>query len=487
MGKSEARPRRRRLSILAAPFVIITIVSFLVLAATRSPDDLEARFTAVPLLAEQLQQLFSDLAKRIRPAVVAVGSTELIEIGSDDEEAGADEPSIDPPGGVKRSSLGSGVIVDPRGYILTNSHVVGSGDNLHVTLWNKRRLGAEVVQRDEALDIALIKVEHPSLEAIPMGDSDRLQVGHWVVAVGNPFGLSHTVSAGIVSALGRSDIGILPHESFIQTDASIHQGNSGGPLVDLGGELIGINTAIYSGPSGSNLGIGFAVPVNLVKGLISRWIDGKDVAFLGIHALNVDDDMASYFRLDERQGAFIASVKEGSPASRAGLKEKDVILRFNGAEVRDAGHLRVLISESEADVVIAMDVLRRGERLALQTSLGRKAPNPQPDVASAAVRRRFESDRNSLGITVSPVNADIASQLGIPDGIGGIAVLEVDLNSPADSKGIRVGDVITEANDVRVQTIRDFREALEGSHTGVMLRILRSGREPSYLFFRKRP
>lgn len=467
------RARRKWAVILAR-----TLLAGVILASsprlTAGPD-------ATPELASRLQSLFSDLADRVRPAVVSIGSTEVVQAPEVSGEV-FQQLLHGQHRELRRNSLGSGVIVDTRGFILTNDHVVGAGGNLRVRLWNNQRLPAVVVQRDATLDIALIKIDHRDLVALPLGSSDKLLVGHWVIAVGNPFGLSHTVSVGIVSAVGRSDIGLLPYESFIQTDASIHQGNSGGPLVNLEGKVVGINTAIYSNSGGANLGIGFAIPINLARALTTRWMAGKKGAFLGVDSLAVDRDMASYYDLDEARGTFVARVEKNSPADRAGVRAKDILLSFNGVALRDVEHLRVLIAQSDTGIPVSLELLRAKHRLTLVARLvpaGRIAGTSPPKVHAAGETKK---SRVGLGITVSTINDEIAARLGISPRPRGIVVLEVAHESPAAAKGIRVGDVIVEVNEIDARNIRQFRDALKRPGKGVMLKIERYGMDRGYVF-----
>ena len=438
------------------------------------------------VLGEDLQALFAGVDESVRPAVVFVTATRILPVSEDD-------PVMDLLSGrreLRQRSLGSGVIIDRRGFILTNAHVVGDSDDLSVKLWDGRGHPARVVQKDEGADIALLKVDAPGLREIPMGDSDDLKVGHWVLAVGSPFGLTQTVSAGIVSAMGRTGLGLLPYESFIQTDAAINQGNSGGPLVDLRGRLVGINTAIVSTGSGMGFGIGFAVPVNLARALVGKWIQGRTSNYLGIKVARIDHDAARYFDLSEPRGALVEKVVKGSPAERDGLEERDVILSFNGAEVRDESHFRFLLAQADAGKPIEVEVLRIGKteprrriRLGLTLTdrdLGSGLPPPRQAVPG--------SGAHMLGITVVALTAELARQLSLPEGMRGVAVIEVDSNSPADAKGVREGDVIVEVNGREVVDVAGLREAMdargkpgEGGDV-VMLRILREGENIGYKF-----
>jgi serine protease Do len=438
-------------------------------------------------LAKDLQDLFAGVAEEVRPAVVFISSTRTIPVPEADAEL---EQFFQGRRATRQRSLGSGVIIDPRGFVLTNHHVVGEAEELLVKSWDGQVWPARVVQKEESADIALLKVEAPNLRSVALGNSDSIRVGHWVVAIGSPFGLTQTVSTGIVSAVGRSDLGILPYESFIQTDASINQGNSGGPLVDLGGRLVGINTAIFSNSCGTSLGIGFAVPINLAQALVEKWIQGKSSSYLGIKPLRMDDDAARYFGLEEDRGVLVEAVAADSPAERGGLKPMDILTRFNGARVRDENHFRYLLARADAGHPLDVEVLRGPEkpprRQELKVTLSEVEPRssapPAAPVADTPRRARM------LGITVSPLTADLARQLSAPEGTAGVAVIDVDLNSTADAKGLREGDIILEVNQQPVKDVAEVMKAMNGSGKDgappsvVLLRILRNGTDSGYKF-----
>jgi serine protease Do len=330
-------------------------------------------------------------------------------------------------------------------------------------------------------------VDAPDLREVPVGDSEDLKVGHWVLAIGSPFGLTQTVSAGIVSAVGRSGLGLLPYESFIQTDAAINQGNSGGPLVDLRGRLVGINTAVFGTPTGGNVGIGFAVPVNLAKALVAKWIQGRSSNYLGIKVGRIDADAAHYYSLPGPQGALVERVVKDSPAQRDGLAERDVILAFNGVEVRDESHFRLLLAGAEAGRPIQVEALRleaggaEHRKLVLTLSDRDLAPSEPPHPESGPPGTRM------LGITVVTLTPDVARQLFLPEGIRGVGIIDVEPNSPADAKGVHEGDIIIEANGKEVGDVESLRAAMDSRGKGVggdvvMLRILRGGENIGYKF-----
>ncbi|MBI4585740.1 MAG: trypsin-like peptidase domain-containing protein [Planctomycetes bacterium] len=460
------------------PFTLAIVLTF-------SPE----RISAVPEknaeFAENLQNLFSQVADRVRPAVVAIGTTEVLQLPESDGEI-FERLFKGPSREMYRQSLGSGVIIDSRGYILTNSHVLGEGNDLMVKLWDDREAPATLVRQEEAIDIALIKIDVPNLLEIPMGNSEDLRVGHWVVAIGSPFGLTQTVSAGIVSALGRSGVGILPYESFIQTDAAINQGNSGGPLVNLQGQVVGINTAMYSDANGGNVGIGFAIPISLAKALVNKWIEGKNSTFLGVVPGRVDEDMAGYYNLSCAAGAFVQSVHEDSPAAQAGIKPKDIILSFGGEEIRNDDHLRVLIARSEDGKPIPVRVFRNQEKLNLEVTLVQRRPNAREQRAENLLKADpVERGRKLLGLTISPIDPELVAQLRLPASTKGLVIAEVNYGSPADRKGIKVSDVIVEVNDMPVGNLKDFHQALELQKRGLMLHLEREGKDAGYFFLKR--
>ena len=429
-------------------------------------------------VALELDETFSSLAEEVRRSVVSIGITresdEAVPEAGDDEGDGDTERER-----WEEESIGSGFIIDPRGFILTNHHLVKGSSDIHVKLHDEREIRARMIQSDPSSDIALIKIDEEGLRPIRIGDSDDARVGQWVLAVGNPFGLTQTVSAGIVSALHRSDLRILPFESFIQTDASINPGNSGGPLVSIRGEAIGINTAMYSNSAGGNQGIGFAIPINLAKTLVDRWIEGKSASFVGLVPARVDPDMARYYGLEAPRGAFVSRVDPDGPAQVAGIRPKDLILAFGKASVRDEGHLRVLIAGSSPGQPVEVEV-RRGKSRETMTVIPREKEIAAPGADSpglAAVPRT-----KLLGITVAQLTPDMADKFGIPRERKGVAVIDLQLGSAAGKKGLRTGDIIVEVNESPVTTLDDLRKALNQSDGVAMVGVVRGVAELAYVF-----
>ena len=355
------------------------------------------------------------------------------------------------------SSLGSGVIIDAAaGYVVTNQHVIGNADEITVRLHDGRSVQAEVIGSDPNADIAVIKIPAQGLTAIHLGNSDRLRVGDFVVAIGNPFGLGQTVTLGIVSALGRSGLGIEDYEDFIQTDASINQGNSGGALVNLRGELIGVNTAIV-GPSGGSVGIGFAIPINMVLALTRQIVEFGEVrrGRLGVVIQDLTRDLAEAFGIDTEHGAVIAQVMPDSAAADAGLKEADVITAVNERPVKGATDLRNIIGLSRSDEEVEIEYFRNGQQTTVRVKL-------RP--AEVAIGLGEKISQHLTGATLADSE----------DGeLAGVRVTEVEVRSPAWKAGLRKNDLIVSINRERVKNIDDVKQVVSKHSAGVLLQIKR--------------
>lgn len=355
------------------------------------------------------------------------------------------------------SSLGSGVIIDAAaGHVVTNQHVIGNADEITVRLHDGRSVQAEVIGSDPNADIAVIKIPAQGLTAIDLGNSDRLRVGDFVVAIGNPFGLGQTVTSGIVSALGRSGLGIEDYEDFIQTDASINMGNSGGALVNLRGELIGVNTAIV-GPSGGNVGIGFAIPINMVLGLTRQIVEFGEVrrGRLGVVIQDLTRDLAEAFGIDTEHGAVIAQVMPDSAAADAGLKEADVITAVNERPVKGATDLRNIIGLSRSDEEVEIEYFRNRQQMTVRVKL-------RP--AEVAIGLGEKISQHLTGATLADSE----------DGeLAGVRVTEVEARSPAWKAGLRKNDLIVSINRERVKNIDDVRQVVSKHSAGVLLQIKR--------------
>ncbi len=367
---------------------------------------------------------------------------------------------------------GSGFIITADGYIVTNNHVAAESDGLKVTLQDGRVFDATIVGTDPQTEVALLKIEATGLPTVTLGDSDKVRVGEWVLAVGSPFGLDHTVTSGIVSAQGRSEVGIVDYANFIQTDAAINPGNSGGPLINLHGEVIGMNTAILSSSGGSN-GIGFAIPVNMVKSVVEDLKDDGKVqrGYLGVHIQNISPEMSKWFDIEAGQGALVAEVAEGSPAEQAGLQKDDVVVSIDGQVVKDAGALRSRVATSAPNKELKLEVIRDGERMEKSVTLG------QLDSESVASNGNAPAGSPSrLGLQLQNLDENIANQLGFT-GDGGVVIAAVEPGSQSAREGLERGMIITEVNRIPVNNVQEFKDALEkGKKDGsVLLNIQKEG------------
>jgi serine protease Do len=351
----------------------------------------------------------------------------------------------------KQPSLGSGFIIDKAGFVVTNNHVIEDADQIKVKLNDQREFDAKIVGRDPNTDIALLKIESgEDLPAVKLGDSDALEVGQWVLAIGSPFGLEHTVTAGIVSAKGRV-IGSGPYDDFIQTDASINPGNSGGPLLNLKGEVIGINTAIVA----SGQGIGFAIPINLAKDIIVALKNEGEVSrgWLGVAIQDLSSDMAEYYEIKEKKGVLVADVFEGDPADQAGIQRKDIILELNGEKIKTTRQLTAMIAKIPVGESARVKILRDGKEKTVQVKVGKR---PEEKLA---VRNQPKEQEEPFGIGVSNLTPETAQRFDTNE-TSGVIVIRVESGSKGDNADIRVGDIIKEINRQPVENVSDYQTAL---------------------------
>jgi serine protease Do len=430
---------------------------------------------------------FVTLAKKMRPLVVNISTTQVSSDRGGGQEFGSpfgeDDQFNDfwrrffggptPRGPQRQRSLGSGFIIDGDGSILTNNHVVENATKIVVKLSDDQEYEAKVIGRDAKTDIAVIKISaKSSLPAANFGDSDNLEVGEWVVAIGNPFGLDSTVTSGIVSAKGRH-IGQGPYDNFIQTDASINPGNSGGPLINLRGEIVGINTAIFS-RTGGNMGIGFAIPINLVKELLPQ-LRGKGKVtrgFLGVLIQKVTPEIADSLGLEKAQGALVANVSKDGPADKAGIKVGDVIIEFDGKEVKDSGDLPIIVARTAVDKKVRMKVVREKKEVVLSVAVGEL--KDEEVVASAP-------EKGELGLTVQRLTPQMAESLGLEKSEG-VVVSAVEPGSAADEAGIRRGDVLMEIDRRPIRNLDEYRKSVAAIKKGKgVLFLVRRGESTLFL------
>ncbi len=432
---------------------------------------------------------FAPVVKKVLPAVVSISSSKVTKVpagmyGQDmpdnlfrqffGDDFGGQQQQFQQPRTMREQALGSGVIMTPDGYILTNNHVVDDATSVKVTLSDRREYTAKIIGKDAKSDIAVLKIDAANLPTITVGDSSKAQVGDYALAIGNPFGVGQTVTMGIVSATGRSHLGIEDYEDFIQTDAPINPGNSGGALVNDRGELVGINTAIIAHGSEGNQGIGFAVPANLAVNEMKQIVaTGKvDRAYLGIVPQDLTPAMAKAFGETEARGALVGDVSPNSPAARVGLMKGDIILEVNGKPVVDANSLRMTISTLPPDTTVALKVFRDGANRDFTVKLG-ELPTEQ---AAAAKPEHGGGTHSALsGVSVENLDADAAHQLGLPANAQGVVVTNVDPASAAADAGLQRGDVIQEVNRKPVKNMSDFDRAMGGSKDSALLLVNRHG------------
>jgi len=436
---------------------------------------------------------FAPVVKAVVPTVVSIKSSKVIKTGARRQGRQQGQDQLDPfrqffgdqfggqfnipniPNEQRSEGLGSGVIVSPEGYILTNNHVVDGATSVQVVLSDRREYTARVIGKDDKTDVAVVKIDAGNLPAITIGDSDKVEVGDYALAIGNPFGVGQSVTLGIVSATRRGNLGIEGYEDFIQTDAAINPGNSGGALVNDRGELIGINTAIIAHGSEGNQGIGFAVPVNLARNVMDQIMKNGKVtrARLGILPQDVTPTIARQFGVKSSQGALVGEVEANSPAQKAGLKTGDIILEVNGNSVYDANQLRNMISSMQPDSNVSLKIWRDGAQHTLPVTLG--VLNPEE-----ARNRGGSGDDNGLGnaldgVSVENLTSQVARGLNLPAGTSGVVVSEVSPGSAAASAGLKQGDVIQEVNRRPVKNVAEFEAAIRNSKDGSLLLVNRDG------------
>ncbi len=467
-----------RFALVALAFVSI-LIGILIGAGLDTDKNISA---STPSPAMMVPGSFTEVAQVVSPAVVNISTEKVIKGGGAhsfrhfQSPFGKNEPFNDfferffgdrPQREFKQRSLGSGFIIDREGHIVTNNHVVENADKIKVRLNDGKEFSAEVVGRDPKTDIALLKVKGlRDAAVVKLGDSESLEVGEWVVAIGSPFGLEHTVTAGIVSAKGRV-IGSGPYDNFIQTDASINPGNSGGPLVNLKGEVVGINTAIVS-RGGGNVGIGFAIPIRLAQGIIEQLQESGSVTrgWLGVSIQDLTPELAKYYGLDGAKGALVGDVFEGDPADKAGIKAKDVIIEVDGKKIESSRDLSRIIAEIPVGEKVAIKVLRKGKERSFRIKIAKRT-----DDKETLATMQGSEEKTALGMTVSPMTKELARRFGIPEAEG-IVVVTVEKDSPADKAEIREGDLILEIDHHSIRSLQDYHDRTGKTKEGETISLL---------------
>ena len=418
--------------------------------------------TAQNSVVRQFSKAFADVAEKAKPAVVTIITDKVVSLNQfDDFGFFFYQPNMPRQREFKTNALGSGVIVDSKnGYILTNNHVVDDMDGIRVKLIDKREFDATIIGTDPKTDLAVLKIDAENLEDIDLGDSESIRVGEWVMAVGSPFSenLSHTVTTGIVSAIGRSNIlNSGSYEDFIQTDAAINPGNSGGALLNMDGDLIGINTAIATGGyEKGNRGVGFAIPSNMAQRIMSDLIDKGYVtrSWLGVIIQELDNETAEALDIDTRNGALIADVVKDSPAEDAGMQEGDVIVEFNGKPIANTANLKNVVSLTAPESTNRVKVIRNGSPKTVKVTLQELPENPQ----QYAIRQRNES--NEFGLELKKITDSLKEKYQIEEEEA-LVVTRIDPNGEAYEKGIREGDIIKRIGTERVRSLKDYDRLLE--------------------------
>lgn len=438
-------------------------------------------------MLERLNRAYEQIAQSVTPAVVNISTTATVKVQQSPfsmdpffRQFFGDIPGLGIPRERQEHALGSGIIVSPDGYILTNNHVVAHASDIQVMLSDKRNYKAKLVGADPQTDVAVVKIDAKDLPTASLGDSSSLHVGDTVMAFGNPFGLNFTVTRGTVSALGRSDMRIERNgfENFIQTDAAINPGNSGGPLVNVRGQVVGLNTAILSGGSGPDgeggfIGIGFAIPSNMAQHVMTDLIKTGKVTrgYLGVSITSLDDKMARQFNLPDSSGALVQDVEKGGPAEKAGIKVGDVIRTFNGQTVDSSGALTAMTTNANPDTEVSLGIMRDGKKMDVHLRLGERPTN----LPVQAGLGQAPSAGTLRGITVQALTPQIRQQLGLSPDAHGVVISQIDPGSPAAQAGLQPGMVIESVNRQPVNSVADFNRLAAQAKGDTLLRINQQG------------
>jgi serine protease Do len=486
--------RSKQSNVKCCIFMVMSLVIAIMAGSTFAQSN--------PKAAKELSNAFSAASKEAMPAVVSIKVEKEIEAGplsfgtpfgyNDPFGLFGDDllrkffgermpPQQQTPRKFYERGQGSGFIISRDGYILTNNHVVGDVDKITVELQDGRKFeNAKLIGTDPDSEVALIKINGDNFPVLPMGNSDNIEIGDWVIAIGNPFGLNETVTVGVISAVGRSNVHIAAYEDFIQTDAAINPGNSGGPLINLDGQVVGINTAIFS-QSGGYMGIGFAIPINMARSIERQLKENGKVTrgYLGIYGQDVTPDMAELLKLKSSQGLIVASVEKGSPADKAGLKSHDVLLELNGKKIESYDSFRNDIAVLKPDSNVELSVLRDGVIRNVTVTLSER---PR-EIAQSNQSKGQKKSQEALGLAVQNVTKDLAERFGYPIGEG-VIVTGVVPGSPAGEAGIQPGDLIKSVNRQSVNSVDDFEKALNMSKDNKIMLLIRRGEYSQFIIVR---
>ena len=459
------RPVGKQIKIMTACLMLFGLLAFPALSGAQT---------------QMIPANFSQLAEHAKPGVVNIQTVKTIKGGGRVFRHFFDSPFGNQPGmedffspfgrmpkNRREKSLGSGFIIDKKGYIVTNNHVIKDADQVKVILHDDQEYDARIIGADPVTDLALIKIDAKDLKPLKFGSSQNAQIGSWVVAIGSPFGLEQTVTAGIISAKGRI-LGSGPYDDFIQTDASINPGNSGGPLLNMNGDVVGINTAIIK----SGQGIGFAIPSDLATSVIDQLKDSKRVSrgWLGVSIQNVSQEMSEYYNLDPDEGVYVAKAYEDNPAYEAGIRQGDVIIDVDGVKISSSRDLTMTIANLRADSKVNIEVIRQGKNKTFTVKLGER-----PDSVEDAKFGEESNGFDDLGFMFKRLDKDLAEQLGYPSSIKGLVVTRIDTDSQAAISGVRTGDLLVEINHKKITGIDDY--------TGTMRKIEKG--KPLYMVFKR--
>ena len=472
----------KKISGWALPLAACALIAIAAVKASETNRNPEFNIDRTPIERNESVSLsYSSVVKKVRPSIVSISTSKTVQaqnIFGDGISPFGDElfrrffgdrgsPQQRAP--QKRTGLGSGVIVSENGYILTNNHVVADSDEIKVTLSEgDKEFDAKIVGSDPRSDIAVLKIDAKDLPVATLGDSDLVEDGDVVLAFGNPFGVGQTVTLGIVSATGRSNLGIEEYENFIQTDAAINPGNSGGALTDALGRVIGINTAIYT-RSGGYQGIGFAIPINMAEDIMKQIISSGKVSrgYLGVTLQRLTDDLVEGFNLKDKTGALVTEVQEGSAAEKAGIKVGDVIIAINGKEAKDNATLGLLVAGLAPGEVATVRVIRDAQEQDISVTLDEWPEGAHRFDGSSRPGPSSESVIN--GVSLREVTPELRKEMQIPDKITGVLVSEVDPESSAGKNGIKAGDIIMECNGTNTRTIAELRSSMQATESRARL------------------